>query len=226
MTDLDPVEPGGDERLEPLASAFRTRMRQHGDAAGRMDHRDPLGDLQALLVHVSRAARTEETVERLARVAHKTADDQCLGHMRTADRATVGDSQHAVERDGDTEHIELVHDRERTRDAAVPVEHEVGLHPRDVADVQAEQMHLVIALMHAELDAGHESQPERIGSDLRFGHPAERVVVGERERGETGAMRGLDGDGGTLRSIGRGGMRVQVHEGRGGCRARLTAHDA
>ena len=146
--------------------------------------------------------------------------------MRPPDRAAGCGRHHVLIGQRHADRVEARDDRLRALGAPLAVELELGLQRLDVAHMQAQQMHFLVTVVHAELHAGHEAQANDGGGALRLGHAGERVVVGQRKRREAGAMRGLDGGGGTQRSIGCGGMRMEVHAGRDGRAARLSGHDA
>jgi len=88
----------------------------------------------------------------------------------------------------------------------------------------SQEMDLDPVLMDAELDPGHEAEPEAIRRGLCLGDAGERVVIGERESDDAGAMGRFDG-GGRRRSAIRGRrVRVQVDVTRR--RGRVTRHGA
>ena len=63
-----------------------------------------------------------------------------------------------------------------------------------------------------DLDAGQELEFQRRRNVRRRGHASHRVVVGHRQRPNSGAVCPLDEGGWIKRSVGRGGVQVQVDQ--------------
>ena len=85
-----------------------------------------------------------------------------------------------------------------------------------VAQVQAEEVRLAVAFDGAQLDAGTMRTPSSSPARARFGEPVDRVVIGERDRGEPGALRRAHHVGRRARAVGRRRVHVQVDEARAG----------
>ena len=93
-----------------LARAVCDGMREHGQTAGGMNHRDRVGHAELLLRHVRRTTGAEVAIERVAHIDGPTIRDERTCDVRTPDRADARLRQHVVERDLHTELDELVDD--------------------------------------------------------------------------------------------------------------------
>jgi hypothetical protein len=78
-------------------------------------------------------------------------------------------------------------------------------------EMQTEHVNLVAIIDSAQLDAGHDSNAEQLAGVLCFRDAVDGVVVRERDRYETGALRGGDDISGSDGAIGRSRMHVEIH---------------
>src|SRR5829696_2348312 len=106
MLDLHPVEAHGDERLDALASARRSRMGKHREAAGSVNHRDGLAHPELVLGDIGRTTRSQIAVERVAHVRRPAVGDERSCDVRAPDGTRAGLQQHIVERDLDALRLE------------------------------------------------------------------------------------------------------------------------
>lgn len=76
--------------------------------------------------------------------------------MRSPDRTLAGLAQHCLDRDGNTESVERCHDRLGAHNAIL-LEGAQGLaHGLGVREMQAQQMHFVVAEVGAEFNPGDD----------------------------------------------------------------------
>ena len=68
MTNLDTIQSNRGERLDSGTSAGAARVRENGQSARRMDHRDRVPHRQALLRDECRATIAEVPVEGIAEI--------------------------------------------------------------------------------------------------------------------------------------------------------------
>ena len=88
---------------------------------------------------------------------------------------------------------------------------ERGGHVLRMREVQPEHVNLVALIDGAELDAGNHAHAERCARGLCGRYSVDRVVIGERDRGESGALCGGDDVSRSDRTVGRRGVHVEIH---------------
>src|SRR5689334_16296709 len=108
-----------DEPFDRLATSFRTGVRKHRESTAGMNERDRISHGQPVLGNVRWSASAQVAIERVARVTCPTAIDEHAGKMRAADRGITGARQHVVERDRNTQRIELRDDLDGARVTAI-----------------------------------------------------------------------------------------------------------
>jgi hypothetical protein len=81
-----------------------------------------------------------------------------------------------------------------------------------VREMQSEDVRFRVALDGAQLDTGDEAHTEGRRLCRRFGDAGHGVVIGERDRRQSGAVRGAHHIGRRARPVGRGRVRVQIDE--------------
>jgi hypothetical protein len=132
--------------------------------------------------------------------------------VRAPDRASARLRKHRIEGDGDTEPVQYFDDLLRAEPARTPEGCERIGDSIDPAEMQSQQVGLALVLECAQLHAGDDVDPVSFSRGAGILDAVNRVVVGERDGGQTSARRRLDelrrGD----RTVGRRRVHVQVDE--------------
>jgi hypothetical protein len=81
VSHLESIESQRDESLDDISPAFTAGMRQHRETAARVNERNCLAHRKAMFWYERRSARTEVSIERIARIARPATLYQDLGHM-------------------------------------------------------------------------------------------------------------------------------------------------
>ena len=187
-------------------------MREHRQPARAMDQPDRIDDREAVLADVRGPAVAEIAIEGIAEIHRPPLGDHGARDVRAADGATSGLLENGAELDANTELVEALHDTRGSRATHLAELDELRFHFACVAQVQSENVCFHIALDRAQLHAGDHANVELGAHASGFRDPVERVVIGERDRRETHALRFADDVRGCARAIGRSRMRVQVDE--------------
>lgn len=86
VSNLHAIESDGDEPFDRLSTTFRARVREDRQATTGMNERNGISHGQPVLGDVRRSARTEVSIEGIARVACPTSVDEHAGEVRATDR--------------------------------------------------------------------------------------------------------------------------------------------
>ena len=134
--------------------------------------------------------------------------------MRTANRATRGLLQDFLERDLETQRVQLLNDSDRTVVAHRAQPEESPFERIELHHVQRQQMNLVIAVESTELHPRDQSDSRAFRSITRRWDAGDRIVVRQRQRGNTAALSGFDYTFRWKSAVRGGRVRMQVDERR------------
>ena len=210
VSNLYAIEAVRDEPFDRLATSFRTGVREHRESTAGMNEGDRISHGQPVLGNVPWSASTQVAVERVARVTCPTAIDEHPGEMRAADRGVTGARQHVLERDPNTQRIELRDDLDGARVAAIAKLPKRLLDGTRSLNMQAEQVDLALIVGRAQLDTRHDPNAIGVRGGDRLGDTIHRVVIGEGDGRETRGFRRCYHRGWRLGAIGRRRMGMQV----------------
>jgi hypothetical protein len=174
-----------------------------------------------LLRHERTSGTAEISRERVTKIVHHAACNQCARDVRTADGAAVGLLKDLVNRENDAECIEFFDDllgadvSRRTELAESPLER------LEMGQVERQKMHFVAIMERAQLYSSNHSNAKSLPSDARGCHSVHCIVIGERDGREAAAFRRVDHSLRREGTVRRCRMCVQVDEPRP---ARIVAH--
>jgi hypothetical protein len=144
--------------------------------------------------------------------------------VRATDRASRRLLEHVRDRDAHAELVEPLHDALGARATHVAEANEPRFELPRIRQVQSEDVRFDVAFDRAQLNAGNYANADRRTGVGRFGHAVDRIVIGQRDGGETDAPGFLHHVSRRARAVGRRGVNVQVDLGgrvrRGGRRRR------
>ena len=196
-------------------SAGATRVRGDRDTARGMHRGDRFGrrDLHAL--HVAAPAVEDELRrERRLHVGHDPRLHHRTGHVRAPDvLRSAGDLDHAIEVDRVAVLVELLHHPPRPGKAPVAQRVEqVAESARRRATHRTPACRPGVRRRRAwkSRTAVISSTPSESATSCRLGHSAERVVVGQCDRGKAERVRAPYHLRRRIGAIGGGGMQLQV----------------
>ena len=164
MLHLDAVEAERGERLEPLARAAGAGMREHGETARRVDHRDRVAHPELVLRDVRRTAGAEIAIERVARRRRPSRRRRARARRAGARwRPSPACSEHVVERDLDAERLRAARRCARRGARASRAARRARARARSCrCRCKAEQVRLALAFDRAQLDAVDDAHAELV----------------------------------------------------------------
>jgi len=215
------VESRGHEWLEALAATAISRMRPDRQPSRLVRNRDRVFDRQPLLWHERSPGAAEIAHECVPEVSDDASRNKCSRDMRAPNRAAVGLVQNFVQGQWYPQPVQLLDDFCGTRMAMRAQLAQSRLKCIQMREVQRQQVNFVVVLKRAQLAAGDDPNAERVASCPGGGNAIDRIVIRQRERGESAPLRSFDYAFGGKDSIRSGRVRVQVDMGRP---ARIRTH--
>jgi len=210
MPDLHTVEPGFDERLEPLSPSFPTGMGPHDNRTRGMCDRYGFSDFQASFCDVTRPPRREVSVERFARIAYVATLDQRPCDVWSPDRTACSFLHHGFQVDIDAEVSQSLDDVAGAPLARITKLRETLLDESRPRYMKSEKVNLAITFVRAELDTRHDTYSERSRGELGFLQTSERIMISQRNCREPRCPRRIDDSGGSQCPVRRRRVHVQV----------------
>ena len=210
MPHLETIEAGFHQRLHPAPVSIGAWMRQKRETPRAMDQRDCVGDADAVLGHKRRTIGTEVAIESVAKIHGPPVCNQHSRDVRPTDRTTGCLVEHGVERDRNAEPVQRFDDA-LGAGAACGAEHrQLSLELFESGEVQAQHVHFAVAFDGTELHARNDSDSESFTCLTSLGDAGERIVIGERDRLETGSLCRLDDAGRRYGAVGRRRVHMQI----------------
>src|SRR6185369_5414362 len=114
VSNLQAIESQSDVPFDRLTSTVRTRVRDDGEATAGMNERDGVANGQLVLGNERGFASAQVAIEGVARVACPAAVDEHAGEVWATDRRVASTSQDILERDRNSQRVELLHDLDCT----------------------------------------------------------------------------------------------------------------
>ena len=223
MSYFETIQSGGDQRLDPVAPASFAGMRPNGQCSRFVRDCDRIFDRKALLRDKRTRSSPQISHECVVKVVHYAARDQCTRDVRTADCPAIGLLKNFVQRERNSNDVELVHDllcacvAQRTQ-LAEPLFQSLQL-----GEVQRQDVDFVLVKECTELHScDYSNSKSGAGRPRRLDSP-DSIMVSERQRGETAPLRGFDDLLGGKNAVRCGRMGMQVDERRPAPR-RIRAH--
>lgn len=210
VSNLQAIESQSDVPFDRLTSTVRTRVRDDGEATAGMNERDGVANGQLVLGNERGFASAQVAIEGVARVACPAAVDEHAGEVWATDRRVTSTSQDILERDRNSQRVELLHDLDCTCVAPLAKRPERLLDGALPLNVQTEQVNFALIVGGAQLDTWHDTNPEGVRRSDRLGNAVHRVVIGERDGGEPRRLRRGNHRRRRFGTIGRCRVRVQV----------------
>jgi len=224
MAYLDAVDPLLDQGSDAISRSALCRMSENRETTSAMDQLNRLGHRQLVLRNERGAAIPQISVERVAKIRRPSLGDHCARDMRPSNGAATRLLEDRREVDTNAELIQPNNHALGPEATHLAKLDEAPLELARIPEVQAENVRLDLALDRTQLDAGHQSNSERLARDHRFSDPGDRVVIGQRERTEANAL-GLAHDVRRRpRAVRRGGMGVEIDEWPGRNAGRRRGH--
>jgi hypothetical protein len=180
------------KRRDSLTRAARARMREHREAAGRVNHADCVGHHELLLGDIRGTSRSKIAIKGITHVSGPAVPDKSTRNVRAPNSASASVCEHVIEGDQHAVCVELLHDRERpprphlAQCAKLPVEHS------GIGEMKAEEMRLGVTFDGAQLDAVDDTNAKLLTHRTRLGETGDGIMVGQRDGEQTRGMRRAD----------------------------------
>jgi len=223
MSDLDPVEPCGNQRLETVPTPSVGRVRPNRESTRLMCDRDCVLDGKPVLRDESTPVVAKVCHERISEIVHDATSNERPRNVRPADRSPVCFQQHFVECNGYSQCVELLDNSLGAREPHQAQFRQSLLQGVELRQMERQQMDFVILVERAELDSSDYSDSDPVAGLAGRGYSRDRVVVSECECLEAAPLSSLDYLFWWESPVRGGRVSMQVDERRP---ARLCAHFA
>lgn len=216
VKDLQGVKASLRQRRNRWFVAKFTGMRERCHATGLVDDRDDGVGRSAGARDERGAAGAKPAIERFLRVRDISGVHQCTRDEWTANRSAAvcrRPREHGPEIDRHTERRQAIPDRPRPREPCVsllgkePVE---GVVPR-IEEI-TEHVHVSPLVERRDLDAGDGLEASRSSQPAHLVNRGGRIVIGDRERRQSGGCRTVDQLCRRTAAVGRSRMQVKINQ--------------
>jgi len=218
---FETIQSSRDQRLDPVAPPSFAGMRPNGQCSRFVRDCNRIFDRKALPCDKRTRSSAQISHECIAKVVHDTARDQRTRDVRTANRPAIGLPKNFVQRDRNSENVELVHDLPCTCVAQGTQLTKALFQSLEVREMKCQDMDFVLVVKCTKLHSGDHSNSESLAGPARRVDSANRIMIGECKRRQTAALRGLDYLLGWKNAVGCSRVGMQVDERRP---ARIRAH--
>ena len=223
MLNLDSVESGRHERLQTLPAPTVLRVRPDCNRAGLVRDRNRIADGERIFGHERAPIGAEVPHECLTEVWDDAARNQGARYVWPADGAAVRLLKNFIERERNSERVQLLHDFLCSDVARRPKLRQSLLQNVKVGEVEREQMYFAVIVECAQLYPGNQTDARPVCRQSGRADAVYRVVISERQRHQPAALGRLDYALGREKAVRGGRVGMQVDERRP---ARLCAHRA